>query len=51
MAYAGTLGGPVVVGLLADATSLGGALVLAVALGLGVCLLGRSLPAVRSPVP
>lgn len=51
MAYAGTLGGPVVVGLLADATSLRGALVLAVALGLGVCLLGRSLPAVRSPVP
>jgi MFS family permease len=47
MAYTGTLAGPVVVGFLAEVTSLRGALVLAVVLGLGICLLGRALPGER----
>lgn len=47
MAYTGTLAGPVAVGYLAELTSLRGALLLAVVLGVGICLLGRALPAHR----
>ena len=42
--YSGMLLGPVVIGLLADATSLRGALLLAVALGLAIAVGGRLLP-------
>lgn len=42
--YRGTLLGPVVIGLLADATNLGGALLLAVALSLAIAAGGRLRP-------
>jgi predicted MFS family arabinose efflux permease len=42
--YTGTLAGPVAIGYVAQATSLRSALALAIAMGLGICLLGRTIP-------
>ncbi len=44
LGYTGLLLGPVVIGLLADATSLHMALFIPLALGLGIALAGRALP-------